>query len=173
MRPPNVIACRAVGRSGVFSFEAPALKTETGHDRLGLRRGGVSRGTGVQIEIEADSLVGAGSFFEGSFAVKGNMRIDGKFEGRALEVDQLQIGPTGKVRTDIHATSVVIEGMVLGNISADRRILLLSTARVLGDIKTPELIIQDGVVLEGTCTIGHTEIDNTREYLQSLYDKKG
>jgi len=126
----------------------------------------------VQIEIDAESVVGEGSFFEGSFAVKGNMRIDGRFEGRALSVDQLQIGPTGKVKTDIQATSVVIEGMVLGNICAARRILLLSTARVLGDIKTPELIIQDGVVLEGKCTIGHTEIDNTREYLQSLYDKK-
>jgi cytoskeletal protein CcmA (bactofilin family) len=86
-------------------------------------------------------------------------------------VDQLQIGPKGRVKTDITATSVVVEGIVIGAIAASRRILLLSTARVLGDLKTPELIIQDGVVLEGTCTISHIEMENTREYIQSLYAK--
>ena len=49
--------------------------------------------------------------------------------------------------------------------------LLLSTARVLGDIKTPELIIQDGVVLEGRCTISHTRIDNTKQYIEELYGR--
>ena len=126
----------------------------------------------MQIEIEANSRIGENSVFEGSFAVRGNMRIDGVFEGKALLVDQLQVGPTGRVKTDVEATSVVVEGIVIGNISASRRILLLSTARVLGDLKTPELIIQDGVILEGRCTISHEQIDNTKQYLQALYDRK-
>jgi cytoskeletal protein CcmA (bactofilin family) len=125
----------------------------------------------VQIELEANSTIGEKSFFEGRFAVKGNMKIDGKFEGETLLVDQLQVGARAKVKTNISATSVVVEGIVLGNIAATRRILLLSTARVLGDIKTPELIIQDGVVLEGRCTISHFKIDNTRQYIQDLYTR--
>jgi cytoskeletal protein CcmA (bactofilin family) len=67
---------------------------------------------------------------------------------------------------------VVVEGLVIGNISASRRILLLATARVLGDLKTPELIIQDGVILEGRCTISHVRIDDTQGYIESLYDRK-
>jgi cytoskeletal protein CcmA (bactofilin family) len=126
----------------------------------------------VQIDIEANSTIGAESFFEGRFAIRGSMRIDGRFEGQALQVDQLQIGPRARVKTNIVATSVVVEGIVVGNISASRRILLLSTARVLGDMKTPELIIQDGVVLEGRCTISHVQIENTQEYIESLYSKK-
>lgn len=126
----------------------------------------------MQIDIEANSTIGQESFFGGRFAVKGNMRIDGTFEGKALLVDQLQIGAQARVKTDISATSVVVEGLVIGNISAARRILLLSTARVLGDLKTPELIIQDGVILEGRCTISHVRIDDTRTYIQSLYDRK-
>ena len=59
----------------------------------------------------------------------------------------------------------------MGNIAASRRILLLSTARVLGDLKTHELIIQDGVVLEGRCTISHFKIDNTRQYIEDLYSR--
>ena len=100
------------------------------------------------------------------------MRIDGRFEGRVLLVDQLQIGPKARIRTDINATSVVVEGVVIGNISASRRILLLSTARVLGDVKTPELIIQDGVILEGRCTISHVRIEDTTAYIESLYEGK-
>ena len=103
----------------------------------------------MQIDIEANSTIGADSAFEGRFVVRGNLRIDGIFEGRALLVDQLQIGEKAKVKTNINASSVVVEGLVIGNITAGRRILLLSTARVLGDLKTPELIIQDGVILEG------------------------
>jgi cytoskeletal protein CcmA (bactofilin family) len=126
----------------------------------------------MQIDIEANSMIGEESFFEGRFVVKGNMRIDGVFEGKALQVDQLQIGAKAKVKTNINATSVVVEGLVIGNIAATRRILLLSTARVLGDLKTPELIIQDGVILEGRCTISHVRIDDTRAYIESLYERK-
>ena len=64
---------------------------------------------------------------------------------------------------------MIVNGIVIGNINASRRILLLSTARVLGNIKTPELIIQDGVILEGKCTISHAKIENTKEYLETLY----
>jgi cytoskeletal protein CcmA (bactofilin family) len=126
----------------------------------------------VQIDIEANSTIGEQSFFEGRFAIRGSLRIDGTFEGQALQVDQLQIGPKGRVKTEITATSVVVEGIVIGNIAASRRILLLSSARVLGDVKTPELIIQDGVVLEGKCTISHVQIENTQSYIESLYGKQ-
>lgn len=126
----------------------------------------------MQIEVDINSTIGENSFFEGRFAVKGSLKIDGRFEGETLLVDQLQIGAKAKVKTDISATSVVVEGLVMGNIAASRRILLLSTARVLGDLKTPELIIQDGVVLEGRCTISHFKIDNTRQYIEDLYSRR-
>ena len=126
----------------------------------------------MQIDIEADSMIGENSSFEGRFMVQGNLRIDGTFEGRILVVDQLQIGEKAKVKTNITATSVVVEGLIIGNVTASRRILLLSTARVLGDLKTPELIIQDGVILEGRCTISHVRIEDTRAYIESLYARK-
>jgi cytoskeletal protein CcmA (bactofilin family) len=126
----------------------------------------------MQIDIEANTTIGENSTFEGRFVVQGNLRIDGTFEGRTLVVDQLQIGEKAKVKTNIDATSVVVEGLIIGNVTASRRILLLSTARVLGDLKTPELIMQDGVILEGRCTISHVRIEDTRAYIESLYTRK-
>jgi cytoskeletal protein CcmA (bactofilin family) len=126
----------------------------------------------VQIDVDAGTTIGEQSTFEGRFAIRGSLRIDGTFEGQALLVDQLAVGPKGRVRAAITATSVVVEGIVIGNIAASRRILLLATARVLGDLKTPELIIQDGVVLEGKCTISHVQIENTPRYIESLYTRQ-
>jgi len=110
--------------------------------------------------------------FQGKFAVKENLRIDGAFEGECIQVENLHIGKTGRVKTDINAMSVVVEGIVIGNITASARILLLSSARVLGDIKTPELIIQEGVVLEGKCTINQFDIQDTKKYIESLYSNQ-
>lgn len=126
----------------------------------------------MQIDVEPVSAIGEDSYFGGRFLVKGSMRIDGCFEGNALMVDQLAVGVKGRVRTNITATSVVVEGIVIGNIEASRRVLLLSTARVLGDLKTPELIIQEGVVLEGRCSIGRSEVGSAREYIESLFAGK-
>ena len=126
----------------------------------------------MQLEVNENSKIGENSFFEGRFAVKGSLKIEGKFEGETLLIDQLHIGSKAKVKSNIQATSVVVEGTVIGNISAERRILLLPTARVLGSIKTPELLIQNGVVLEGKCTISSMKIENTREYIEALYNRE-
>ena len=125
----------------------------------------------MQIDIEANTTIGEESFFEGRFAIRGSLRIDGRFEGQALLVDQLQIGPKGRVKTNIIATSVVVEGVIIGNISSSRRLLLLSPARVLGDIKTPELIIQNGVILEGRCTIANDLRSSAKDLIGVEYEK--
>jgi cytoskeletal protein CcmA (bactofilin family) len=128
---------------------------------------------GAQRGEETNSTIGLNSRFEGKFAVKGSIRIDGKFEGEVLIVDKVFIGPSGKVKTNIKATSVVVEGILIGNIHATNRVLLLPTSRILGDIQTPELIIQNGTILKGRCTISHGSDQDARELIQSLYDRDG
>ncbi|KPJ86647.1 MAG: cell division protein [Spirochaetes bacterium DG_61] len=126
---------------------------------------------GPQRGEETNSTIGSNSRFEGRFAVKGSIRIDGKFEGEVLIVDKVFIGPNGKVKTNIKASSVVVEGILIGNIQATSRVLLLPTSRILGDIQTPELIIQNGTILKGRCTISHSSDQDARELILSLYEK--
>ena len=129
--------------------------------------------TNHQRSEETNSTIGLNSQFEGRFAVKGAIRIDGKFEGEALIVDKVFIGPKGKVKTNIKASSVVVEGILIGNIQATNRVLLLPTSRILGDIQTPELIIQNGTILEGRCTISHSKEQEAKGLIQDLYDQEG
>jgi cytoskeletal protein CcmA (bactofilin family) len=117
----------------------------------------------------SNSTIGERSFFEGRFMIKGSLRIDGKFEGEMLEVDQLVIGPKGKVKTNIKATNVMVEGIVIGNITAKNRVYLLPQSKILGDIKTPELIVQNGVILEGKCNVSNNLDSPSKEYFEKIY----
>jgi len=107
-------------------------------------------------EFIINSVIGEGAEFVGEFRFPGLIRIDGKFRG-TLETDgKVLIGKTGVVDTDIKARIVVAGGQIQGNIYASEKVTLLSSCRLVGDIVTPKLIIEDGVVFQGKCTIHPT-----------------
>jgi cytoskeletal protein CcmA (bactofilin family) len=119
----------------------------------------------------ASNLIGENSYFTGRFLINGSLKIDGRFEGKYLQADQLYIGTTGKIKTNINAVSVIVEGLVIGNINASSRVLLMPTAKIYGDIKTPELIIQNGVILEGRCTIANDLKSSAKDLIELEYEK--
>lgn len=120
--------------------------------------------------LESNSIIGEGSYFKGEFTLKGTLRVEGCYEGDKLEVDNVIIGQTGKVKSNIKSIAAVIEGIVVGNIEASSRVMLMPTSRVLGEIRTPELIIQNGVMLEGLCVIAPNPQINPKETILSLYN---
>ena len=82
------------------------------------------------------------------------MRIDGKLEGEIFTKDTLVIGETATVKASIRAGMIVISGTVQGNITAEKKVELHTSARLYGNISTPLLSIAEGVVFEGSCTMG-------------------
>lgn len=103
--------------------------------------------------LTINSIIGEGSEFRGEFKVKDLLRIDGYFKGTILTKGKVLIGRTGKVETDIQAGIVVVGGEVYGNILASKRVVLLTTSKVKGDIITPSLILEEGCIFEGRCTV--------------------
>ena len=55
-----------------------------------------------------NSTIGPNSFFTGRFHINGSLKIDGKFEGKSLQAEQLYVGATGKLKTDIIANSIIV-----------------------------------------------------------------
>lgn len=119
----------------------------------------------------ANTTIGEKSSFEGKFLINGSIQINGKFEGSVLKVDQIFVGPGGRVKANLDASSVVIEGIVIGNVKATTRVMLLPTARVVGDLRTPELIIQNGVILEGRCLISNNLNVPPKDAIFKLYNE--
>ncbi|MGL4560742.1 MAG: bactofilin family protein [Brevinema sp.] len=95
------------------------------------------------------NIIGENSKFEGIIKINGSLRIDGKFLGSELSLEHVTVGKTGSIKSNIDVNSIVVEGTVLGNIHANVRTILLPTAKIAGDIFSPELIIQNGVMWSG------------------------
>ncbi len=100
-----------------------------------------------------NSIIGEGSEFKGEFKINGLLRIDGSFQGTIETEGKVLIGQHGEALTDIKARLVVVGGTVKGNIFATERVVLLNTGRVRGNIITPSLVMEDGVLFEGNCVI--------------------
>ncbi|MDH5657654.1 MAG: polymer-forming cytoskeletal protein [Spirochaetia bacterium] len=100
-----------------------------------------------------NSLIGEGSEFRGEFKVKDLIRVDGYFKGNIITEGKVLIGQSGVIESDINAGIVVVGGTIRGSIYATDRVILLSTCRLYGDIVTGNLIVEEGVIFEGRCTI--------------------
>jgi len=117
-----------------------------------------------------NSTIGEGSVFEGKFYISGSLKIDGKFEGEIKTDEELVVGETGKVKTDIAAKSVVIAGTVIGNIKANEEVKLVGSGKVLGDITAPTISIQDGVVVQGRVIITGGHKKDTQKIIEDSYN---
>ena len=100
---------------------------------------------------EVHTLLGKGSEFEGKLTFEGQVRIDGKFSGQIFTKDVLVIGDGAKVNAEVNAGTVIVNGVVEGNIRATQTIELHQPARVKGNIETPSLAMDKGVIFEGSC----------------------
>jgi len=116
-----------------------------------------------------NSTIGEGSVFEGKFYISGSLRIDGKFEGEIKTDDELVVGETGKVKTDIVAKSVVVAGTVIGNITARNEVRLLETGKVLGDVTAPSVVLQKGVVVSGNFNISGGHKKDPKRVVEESY----
>ena len=101
----------------------------------------------------SNCVIGSGSVFEGRFFVNGSILIEGKFQGDIKTNDQLIVGATGRVKTDIVARKVTVAGTLIGNITASEEVHLIDSGKVLGNITTPKLTVEPGVVSRGEITI--------------------
>ena len=100
---------------------------------------------------EVTTLLGRGSEFEGKLSFEGTVRIDGKLSGEIFTDDVLIIGEGAEVSAEINVGAVIIEGTVHGNIQAKRSVEIRTPGRVRGNISTPSLFIEKGVVFDGHC----------------------
>jgi cytoskeletal protein CcmA (bactofilin family) len=98
---------------------------------------------------ELNAVLGRGSEFEGKLTFEGQVRIEGKFSGEIHTNDVLVIGEGAKVQAEISAGTVVVNGEVTGNIRAKTSIELHQPAKVRGNLETPSLSIDKGVIFEG------------------------
>ena len=95
-----------------------------------------------------------GSRVTGQLTFQGPARIDGIVDGEVHCQGILTVGEGAELKAKITGHIVVIRGKVEGNVTAKERIELLAPARLIGNIDAPRLIIAEGVVFDGDCSMG-------------------
>jgi len=97
------------------------------------------------------TVLGKETSFDGILRFRESLKIDGTFEGQIESPGFLYIENGAVVKADIKVGSIVIGGGLHGNVEATERLEMLSTGRVVGNIRTAKLNIADGVVFQGKC----------------------
>jgi cytoskeletal protein CcmA (bactofilin family) len=103
-----------------------------------------------QIQRTPRGSVGKSICIRGELTGNEDLTIEGTVEGKINLMDHnLIIGPAGRIKAEIGAKKVIIEGEVKGNIVAGEKVELASTGRVLGDIQAPRVVLADGAHFKG------------------------
>ena len=97
------------------------------------------------------TTLGKETVFSGTMRFTSSLKIDGRFEGEIESSGCLHVEEGAHVQANIRVGSVVIGGVVYGNIIATEKLEMLSTGKVYGNVTTSRLKIADGVVFEGKC----------------------
>src|SRR3977135_967586 len=95
------------------------------------------------------SLLGPKSVLNGDFASTGDLVILGQLDGGRVQAPNVTIGPEAHVCAEIHAGTIRIEGVVVGDIYAEVEAIWHATATVEGSVHSPQLTIQEGATING------------------------
>jgi cytoskeletal protein CcmA (bactofilin family) len=105
----------------------------------------------AQAASDLNALLGRGSEFDGKLTFEGTVRIDGKFTGSIITDDVLVVGEGARISAEITCGTLIVHGEVQGDIRAKLGVEFHQPARVRGNVETPSLMIEKGVIFEGQC----------------------
>ena len=112
---------------------------------------------------DVGAYIDEGSEIEGTYTFSGTVMLNGKFKGDIRSTDTLIVGEKGVVNARITAGVVLIHGEVVGNVLATERVELRGSARVFGELEAPVVVMEEGVLFEGSCRMTKARPEGTRE----------
>ena len=108
-------------------------------------------------EEAVQAHLGKGSRVEGKLTFEGSVKIDGYVEGEIQAQQAVIVGETAVINAQICADTIVVKGKITGDITARKQVELRGPAKLTGNITTPSLVIHEGVLFEGHCSMGGAE----------------
>jgi len=119
-------------------------------------KGGMRKETPIE-KSDIKAFLGPGSQFEGKLLFDEIVRLDGTFRGEVTSRDTLIVGETADLQAEINVGTLILSGRFKGNIKAARRVELRAPAQLEGNIETPVLVVEDGVLLNSSISMKRDE----------------
>jgi len=99
---------------------------------------------------EGSCIIGSGITIRGNLSGSEPLVIEGKVEGTIALRNHLTIENGGAVVADTEVENLTVNGEIQGNIAASEAVSVSATAKVIGNIKAPRVIIEDGARFKGS-----------------------
>lgn len=104
------------------------------------------------------SVLGRKIYFKGDLTADEDLRIEGSVEGSITHSGALIIGASAIIKARVSAQSIIVEGDVLGDLSAEQAIKVLSGAKIRGNLRAPTISIVEGAAFSGGIDMSKPEV---------------
>ena len=100
---------------------------------------------------DLNGFLDAGSFIEGALHFEDTFRLDGRLKGHIVSRGDLVVGEHGDVEAEIEVGRIFVSGTVRGSVQAHQGVEIAAGGKLLADIETPSLVVEDGAIVQGQC----------------------
>lgn len=107
-----------------------------------------------------NNIIGEGTQISGKIFVPGSIRVDGHIDGEITIGEMLTVGKSGNIKGSISTKDAVIGGVVDGKLFVKNRVELQKTAKVTIDLVCKYLVVEEGVIFDGTCSMSKQEFQD-------------
>ncbi len=102
--------------------------------------------------VEVRGFLDDGTEIIGDLKFSDVLHLHGHIKGRVISEGELVVGEKGIIEGDVEVGILTIGGTLIGNIIAKKKVHILNTARIRGDVATPILRVDEGAMWEGSIT---------------------
>jgi cytoskeletal protein CcmA (bactofilin family) len=95
---------------------------------------------------------------KGTLKFAGDLTFEGKLDGDINSDGALNLGDSAVVKGNLNVNSVVLRGKVNGNVTAKEKIEIKTKAELFGDIRSPKLVIEEGVTFVGKSEVNPNKV---------------
>ena len=99
---------------------------------------------------------------KGTLKFAGELTFDGKLDGDITSDGTLNLGDNAVVKGNLNVNSVVLRGKINGNVTAKEKIEIKAKTELFGDIRSPKLVIEEGVTFVGKSEVNPNKVAPTR-----------
>ncbi|MFN3530541.1 MAG: polymer-forming cytoskeletal protein [Bacteroidia bacterium] len=99
------------------------------------------------------NLINEGTRIQGDLVSSGDVRIDGFLKGEINTGSRLAVGLSGQVEGRVHCAYADIAGQIEGDMVVTESLTIRATAKIHGDLTVGKLIVEEGALFTGNCTM--------------------
>src|SRR6266478_4549785 len=105
-------------------------------------------------DMRGPAVIGKSVMIKGQIFSREDLTIDGEIDGSVeLQEHRLAVGPHGQLQAGVKAREIIVLGAIHGNVEASDKIDIRKDAKLVGDIKTARIVIEDGAYFKGSIDI--------------------